>query len=59
VGDPVAEGELLVDMGFAAFDVELVSEHNGFLAQIMVNASELCVCYWREKWLQCFGTFLT
>ena len=36
VGDPVQEGELMVDMGFSAFDVELVSDHNGFLAEVMV-----------------------
>jgi len=39
-GDAVKEGELLVDVSFEAFDVELVSEHDGVLAQILVGARE-------------------
>jgi hypothetical protein len=33
----VKEGGILVDVSFDSFDVEIVSEHKGYLAAIMVN----------------------
>ena len=36
-GDAVAEDEVLVDVSFESFDVEIVAEQSGFLAQILVG----------------------
>ena len=37
VGEAVDEGSLLVGVSFDDFDVEIVSEHKGFVAQIKVR----------------------
>jgi len=40
VGEAVDEGSLLVDVSFDDFDVEIVSEHKGFVAQIKAAPSD-------------------